>query len=171
MKIIMEIWDLYDKNRKKLNKPHRRGTPLSKDEYHLAIAIIVLNSKNQFLLTLRSNDKFPNPNKWETTTGSCLMGENSLEGAKRELFEETGIDADISDFIFMDTICDHTDNYIQDTFLLRKDVDLKNLKFQLHETQNAMWADYEKVVDLAKKDKMVLSSFKRIEKVKSSVLQ
>lgn len=162
----MEIWDLYDKDRNKLNKLHKRGMPLADGEYHLAIAIIVLNSKNEFLLTLRSNDKFPNPNKWETTTGSCLVGENSLDGAQRELFEETGIKADILDFILIDTLCDNIDNYIQDTFLLKKDVDLKDLKFQPHETQDAIWADYNKIMELAEKKQIVLSSFNRIRKTK-----
>lgn len=162
----MEIWDLYDKDRNKLNKLHKRGMPLADGEYHLAIAIIVLNSKNEFLLTLRSNDKFPNPNKWETTTGSCLVGENILDGAQRELFEETGIKADILDFILIDTLCDNIDNYIQDTFLLKKDVDLKDLKFQPHETQDAIWADYNKIMELAEKKQIVLSSFNRIRKTK-----
>ena len=33
----MEYWDLYDKNRQKLNKVVKRGDYLKDDEYHLVV--------------------------------------------------------------------------------------------------------------------------------------
>ena len=33
----MEYWDLYDKDRNKLNKVVERGQKLSDDEYHLVV--------------------------------------------------------------------------------------------------------------------------------------
>ncbi len=33
----MEYWDLYDKNRKKINKIVKRGDILKDDEYHIVV--------------------------------------------------------------------------------------------------------------------------------------
>ncbi|MDO4300368.1 MAG: NUDIX domain-containing protein [Clostridia bacterium] len=162
----MELWDLYDKNRKPLNKIHKRGDALAKGEYHLAVSVAAVNDKNEILLTLRSKDKYPYPNCWEITTGSCLAGENSRTGAKRELFEETGISADIEDLIYIDTICDDKDNFILDFFIVKKNIAAEKLKLQPHETQDAMWVSFK---DLEKMSKSGLApnSLERIKILKS----
>lgn len=161
----MEFWDLYDKNRKPLNKLHKRGDALAKGEYHLAVSIVTVNSKNEILLTLRSADKFPYPNCWEITSGSCLSGEDSRQGAKRELFEETGISIDTCELIYIDTICDDTDNFILDLFMVKKDVAIEDLTFQPHETQKAMWTSIKEVEEMSKKG-LAPNSSERIKMIK-----
>ena len=44
----MEYWDLYDKERNKLNKIVKRGDKLQDDEYHIVINAWIRNSKNEF---------------------------------------------------------------------------------------------------------------------------
>ena len=71
-----EYWDLYDKDRNKLNKVAKRGDTLANGEYHLVVNAWIKNKKNQFLITQRSaNKKFAY--MWETTGGSALQGETS----------------------------------------------------------------------------------------------
>ena len=50
----MEKWDLYDKNRNKLNKVVNRGDYLSDDEYHLVVNAWIKNDKDEFLITQRN---------------------------------------------------------------------------------------------------------------------
>ncbi|MGC4379073.1 NUDIX domain-containing protein [Fictibacillus sp. Mic-4] len=86
----MEIWDIYDKNRTKTNRTHLRGTPLASGDYHIVVHVWIRNKKGEILLTKRHPDK-PHPHLWECPGGSILAGENSLEGAIREVKEEIGI--------------------------------------------------------------------------------
>ena len=53
----------------------------------------VVNSLGDFLLTLRSPEKEASPGCWENSGGAVVAGETSLQGALRELGEETGIQA------------------------------------------------------------------------------
>ena len=87
----MEYWDLYDKNRSKLNKIVKRGDYLSDNEYHLVVNAWIVNDKGEFLISKRSSQK-KKSHMWEVTGGSALMGEDSLEAAKREVKEKLGLD-------------------------------------------------------------------------------
>lgn len=87
----MELWDLYDLDRKKINRTHKRGIPLLEDEYHIVVHVWVRNKKGEILVTKRHPDK-THPNLWECTGGSVLAGEESQEGAFREVKEEIGIE-------------------------------------------------------------------------------
>lgn len=86
----MEIWDLVDVNRKMLGKTHQRGVELNKGEYHVVVEIFTINADGRILLTQRDPVK-TYPLLWEITGGSITAGESSLEGAIRELEEETGL--------------------------------------------------------------------------------
>ena len=94
----MELWDLFDENRRPLNRRQSRLAPKVHGEYHLVVVICVVNSKHEILLTLRHPDKEKYPNLWENTGGCIQAGETSRAGAVRELFEETGIRAAEEDF-------------------------------------------------------------------------
>ena len=83
----MELWDVYDENRKLTGKKHERGVPLGPGEYHIIADVWTVNQRSEILLTRRHPDK-PYGLLWECTGGSVLTGENSVEGALRELSEE-----------------------------------------------------------------------------------
>jgi len=91
----LEWWDLYDKNKKKTNRTHIRGNPLPEGYYHIVVHVWIRNTKGEILLTKRHPDK-TYPNLWECTGGSILAGEESLEGALREVEGEIGIILDES---------------------------------------------------------------------------
>ena len=54
---MAEYWDLYDKNRNKLNRIVKRGDWLQDDEYHLVINAWIKNDNNEFLIVQRSEKK------------------------------------------------------------------------------------------------------------------
>lgn len=88
-----ELWDVYDSNKHKTGKTITRGTILPKDCYHIVVNILSMTYDGKILLTKR------HPNKsygglWEITGGSVIAGERIVEGARRELFEETGLDVE-----------------------------------------------------------------------------
>ena len=89
----MELWDVYDRERRKTGRLHQRGKVLNPGDYHLVVGIVVYNGAGQVLITKRSADKPTAPGKWESTVGSVVAGADSLAGACRALWEETGLDA------------------------------------------------------------------------------
>ena len=91
----MEKWDLFDRERRPLGRTQERGQPLEPGCYHLVVAVCVVDGRGHMLLTLRDKAKPVYPNCWENTGGAVLAGETSLEGALRELREETGAVPDI----------------------------------------------------------------------------
>lgn len=92
----MELWDLYTKYREKTGKVHRRGEPIPEDSYHLVVHVWIRNKKGEYLLSQRAANRPTFPLMWECVGGSVLKGENSVEGAIREVKEEVGITLDPS---------------------------------------------------------------------------
>ena len=58
--------------------------------FHVAVSIWIKDQNGNILLTQRHPNK-PWGLKWECSGGSVLAGESVIEGAQRELREETGI--------------------------------------------------------------------------------
>lgn len=89
---MCEVWDLYDKNRKKLNITIKKGDRLPEGTYHAVVDVFVVNENNEVLLVKRSKDKEVYPCMWESGAGgSVKAGETFIEAARRELYEETKI--------------------------------------------------------------------------------
>lgn len=113
---MSEIWELVDGNKQKTGILHERidSDRIPKGFFHIVVEIWTKTSDGKILLTQRSPQK-PMGLLWECTMGSVLAGEESREGAVRELAEETGISAKKEDLIFLgDTFYD---NWIVDSYL------------------------------------------------------
>ncbi|WP_449398739.1 isopentenyl-diphosphate Delta-isomerase [Chryseobacterium wanjuense] len=64
---------------------------------HRAFSVFLFNSKGEMLLQKRASGKYHSPLKWTNAVCSHPKnGETYLEGAKRRVKEELGIEADIS---------------------------------------------------------------------------
>lgn len=149
----MELWDVYDENRTPLGRTVRRGDRMKKGEYHLVVFAWVFNSSGQLLLTQRAPEK-SFPNKWDPTGGAVQAGETSLQAVQRELFEETGIRAALSEFERIDTYRRAGKNDICDVYFLRKDVALDELVMQEGETCGAMWVSRQEFERMIAQDRV-----------------
>jgi len=85
-----EFWDIYDADRVKTGRTHRRGDPIPPGDYHLVVHVWI-RSGEKYFITRRAPEKEVAPLIWEVTGGSALAGEDSLTAALREVKEETGI--------------------------------------------------------------------------------
>lgn len=151
-----ELWDVYDENRNRTGRLHRRGDPLPKGEYHLVVYVWMLNSRGEFLLTKRSPNK-GFPNLWESTGGSALAGDDSLTAAMREVMEETGLTLDPGKGRALFTL--QGDNYFGDVWLFRQDFDLADVVLQEGETVDKMYADRETILAMARAGEFVPCSY------------
>ena len=84
----MEVWDIYTKDRVKTGRTCLRGEPRGEGEYHLAVHVWIQNREGKFLISRRSENKKKFPHMYECVGGAVVAGEDSLEGALRESFEE-----------------------------------------------------------------------------------
>lgn len=134
----MEYWDLYDGAGRPLQQRHMRGQPLPPGAWFQAVSVWVVNSLGDFLLTLRSPEKEASPGCWENSGGAVVAGETSLQGALRELGEETGIQASPGELHFLSTQL--REPMRMDVYLLRRDAPLSSLSLQPGETVDACWA-------------------------------
>ena len=95
MRLKMEIIDLYNGKREKLNKTFIREDGEPEDgEYKLSVHVWILNNRGEILIQKRNENLKRNPGKWAFTGGIVDSGETSVEGAIRESKEELGIDID-----------------------------------------------------------------------------
>lgn len=157
----MEIWDIYDEHRHITGRTIARGEPFKDGEYYVCSEVWVRNSKGEFLITKRHPDK-KFGGFWEFTGGGTLSGENTLSSIRRELFEETGILADESEFRFIAT--NIRKNYFQDIFYLEKDVEIEDLTLSPLETTDAKWVKEKTLRTLYESGEFVPTVWKRFEK-------
>lgn len=143
----MELWDIYDENGNPTGRTRERGAPQAPGEYHLAVTITVVNSGNEVLCTLRSMEKPNMPGVWESPGGGVLAGETSLEGALRELMEETGIPARPEELIFLSRRKSDGgfggEGFFMDVYGLKRDVPVDRLILQPHEVDGARWVQID----------------------------
>lgn len=88
----MELWDAYDRDGNKQGFDLVRDDPFPDGVYHLVCDVVVRHRDGTYLLMQRALDKKGWPGMFEVGAGgSALKGETPLQGALRELKEETGI--------------------------------------------------------------------------------
>ena len=142
-----ELWDLLDEDGMPIGASHVRGEKLPHGAFHRVVEIFTLNSKGEMLVTKRAPEKKPYPNMWETTGGAVVAGEDSLDAARRELKEETGIEISAGE---LELILTHkSKSAFVDIYLARKDVPEEHLIMQPGETVDARWVtlpEFERMI-------------------------
>jgi isopentenyldiphosphate isomerase len=171
----MEYWDLYNKDRQKLDKIHARGEKTNDGEYHIVVSVWIINDKNQILLTQRHPQKKTFPLKWECTEGSVLAGEDSFTGALREVEEEIGIKLQKENGRLIDTIR-RTDDIkccrscaarcIKDVYLFRENIDIKKTKLQETEVVDIKLVTIKEFDEMVKRDEIAEPILYDMEKLR-----
>ena len=137
----MELWDVYNIKREKTGKVIDRDSCelLQDGEYHIVAEAIIINSKQEILLSKRAKSKTKYPLMWECNGGSVKSGEDTLQAILRELKEEIGIGLSKDEALFYKTIRDDNAKDFKDIWIFRKDIDLKELLFTDNEVIDAKW--------------------------------
>ena len=101
---------------------------------------------------------------WENSGGAAKAGETSLEAIVRELFEETGIRAEASEFELLDTGSDRNTHH--DFYCLRRYVPLEQIVLLPGETDDAKWVTFAQVHEMIRRKeicKVIAHQFLRQE--------
>lgn len=133
----MEVSDLYDSNGNRTGRTANRGEKLGEDDYVMAAAAIVKVGEH-YLITRRQEGK-TNAGKWEFAGGGSRAGEEPLDALRRELKEETGIEAKPEQITFVKRVFYAPYHLFLYVFLVETDITLKDLVLQREEIAQAMF--------------------------------
>ena len=141
----MELWDLYDENGNVTGKTHVRGELIPEGFYHLVVHIWIRNKDNLFLISRRDGSRESYPLKLECQGGSVLKGETSIDGAKREVLEEVGIDlTNIPGKLIFRKIRHHFRD-IMDVWMFEYDGEVDLSKATTNEVCEVKWMKYDDI--------------------------
>ncbi len=162
----MELWDIYDEHREKTGRTHERGIPVKAGDYHLVVHIWIVNNRGEFLIQKRQPWKEGWPNMWDgSAAGSAIVGDTSRDAAIRETKEELGIDLDMSNAEILFTV--KFSSGFDDIWLVRQNVDMKDVKLQYEEVADAKWASDKQIKQMISDGEFI--AYKYIDKFFSVV--
>lgn len=146
---LMEVWDLYDRNRCRLKETMVRGEPVPAGCYHLVVHVCLFNKKGELLIQKRHPDKKGWPGLWDISVGgSAVAGDDSRSAAERETLEEVGIEIDLSEIAPRLTVSGA--NSIDDYYMVLYDAPLSAFTPQPEEVTELQWVDKKTLMTLVK---------------------
>ena len=155
----MELWDARTRDGELTGGTLVRGEPIAKGLYHLVCEVIVRHRDGGVLAMRRAKEKDVFPGWLETTAGgSALAGESSLDCIRRELLEETGLEADALELIGRYIGAE----YIFDSYLCVVDCARDAVRLQPGETEGYVWLSEEEFAAFAASDAMIPSQKQRL---------
>lgn len=143
--LMEEVWDILDEKGNKTGRIMKKGL-LPEGFYHQGADVWIINSGNKILIQKRSPQKRNSPNVWAMTGGSVIRGETSLQTIQRETKEELGISLNMKDIKLVKQY--KTGTVWLDTYLIKQDIDLKDIIMQEEEVCEVKWATYKEIEEL-----------------------
>ena len=149
----MELWDIYDKDKKPTGRTMVRNDFTLKDgEYHLTALGVISRPDGKILITKRKMNKCWAPGWWEVSGGGVMAGETSKDAVIRELKEETGLDVSGCGngylFTYKRENPGEGDNYFVDVYRFTLDFDESDVHPQESETDGFMLATPDEIKQL-----------------------
>ena len=158
----MEIWDLYDEQGNKTGETweRSRAKEIPEGRYHIVCDILIRHQDGTFLLTFRDPNKNIYPGCWEASAGgSALAGETPEEGARREMKEETGLEAETLEQI---SVTHRTGSKaVIYAYLAVVDCVKTAVRLQEGETVDYMWVDPEMFLKMMQADPVLMIQYPR----------
>jgi len=143
----IEMWDIYDKNRNKTGRTHKRVDKMNAGNYHLVVHVCLFNIKNEMIIQKRHSKKRLFPGRWDLSSGgAAIEGESSYQAAERELFEELGIQIDLSDVRPHITV--HFEDGFDDYYLITSDIEIESIVLEINKLEDVVWASKDTIVRL-----------------------
>ena len=151
----MEIWDIYDENKKRTGRTMKRNDwNMKEGDFHLTVLGIIQRKDGKFLITKRVKTKAWAPGWWEVSGGAAMAGEESQDAIKREIREETGLDVSQAEgglaYTYKRINPEEKDNYFVDVYRFTLDFAESDIVLQEGETDGYQLATLEEIQHIAK---------------------
>ena len=135
IKYYTEYRDLYDNNRKPVNKKMLKDGIQSKGLKYVTVVVFIFNPKNKkWLMQKRTKDK---GGKWATTSGHPVSGTTSIQGMITEIKEELGLTVQEKELKLITTV--QRKKKFADIYYLEKIIDINEVKIQKEEVDDITW--------------------------------
>lgn len=164
-----EFWDLIDENGKKLGIQIAKGESHPQGTYHLVIGVWTLTKEEKALVTKRSKNETQYPEKWENTGGCVKAGETGLEGAVRELREETGIEVHPEELVFLGSLLEKT--ALVFVYGLKFDPDRHKVCVNSEETEGFRWITKSEWESMISQNLVSMASERRMRSVEKELTE
>ena len=161
----MELWNLYDKQRNITDIIWERDKEIPKGYYHLVVRVWIKNKNNEYLVSKRDEYRKSFPLFYECPGGSVLRGENSIEGAIREVKEEIGIDLKEINGKKINTLISEEYHVIEDTWLFNYDGDIDTSQATEKEICDVRWMTVKEIEQLDSDGKFIPGVVEILKKV------
>jgi 8-oxo-dGTP pyrophosphatase MutT (NUDIX family) len=151
---MAEMWDVLDASGNKTGRLHERGTPLPPGDYMLVVHVWKHNGRGQWLIDKRAprgKGYGHLDNKWETTGGCAVAGDDSLTAALRETKEELGIALDpnkgeLFRRLAYKNVGEENDRcFFVDVWVFEHDCAIGDIVLQEGETSEARWVTADEI--------------------------
>lgn len=150
----MELWDIYDKDKKRTGRTMKRNDwSMKEGDYHLTVLGVIERTDHKFLITKRVMTKSWAPGWWEVSGGAAMAGEDSKDAVIREIKEETGLDVSNAEggyaFTYKRENKEEQNNYFVDVYRFKMDFDETELQLQEEETSGYKLATLDEIKKFA----------------------
>lgn len=141
----MEYLDIYDENRIFTGKKVLRSKDmkLSDNQFINIVIVFIENSEGKFLIQKTSLEK---GSVFATTGGLVKSGSSPDRTIVEEIKEELGLDVNINDLKMIKTY--KRGHAFQDTYYLKKDIDINDLVLQESEVEYVSWLSKDEIKKL-----------------------
>lgn len=148
----MEIWDIYDKNKKKTGRTMIRDDwNMKPGDYHLTVLGVVQRPDGKYLINQRKLDKPWGAGWWEVPGGGVKAGETGEESVRREVHEETGLDVSNVPcklvYTYERVNPEEKNNYFVDIYKFVMDFDESDVHVQEEEVEGFQIATKEQIAE------------------------
>ncbi|GAB2026213.1 NUDIX hydrolase [Lactovum odontotermitis] len=145
---MAEHFDIYNARKEKTGETGTRDIPLSNGQFRFVVHVIIFDSAcERVLIQKRQSDKKSWPDHWDFTAGgAAISGEEIYQAAERELFEEIGLELDLSETPSRLTVSFYEG--WDEIYLLKLDVELSDLTLQTEEVAEVCWVAEEELKQL-----------------------
>lgn len=168
-----ELIDVLDDNGYKTGIVKPKSKIKSDGDFHRAIAVCIINDNQEILIQKRSSNKKVYPNLWSIfVKGHVRTGETSLYASQREIYEELGFLVNVNELEYLYTIKEekvanhhYIENIFFDTFLLKIDIDLKDIIIEKEEVSEVCFKNYQEVLNLIENSNIMIPNTKDYERI------
>lgn len=135
----------------------RRIVRIATPTYTLGSVVLVMDEPRDRLLMLRQ----PPGRRWTLPAGLLNRREQPIEGARRELAEETGIEADLDELVpGVPCAVVHTDGrWVDNVFRLVRDPASTQIVVDGHEVWDAAWHPVDDLPEMTRATAGLLSHY------------
>ena len=167
---MAEFLDLLDRSLTPTGEKWERddSVPIPEGRFHVVVNILCMNKDGLILITQRHPDK-PYGGWWEVSGGSVLAGEKPLDGAVRELREETGLSVSPDDLRYMGQIIRERSGCVHNFYFYEGDFSEKDIVLQEGETVDFRLVTPGELAKMAERDEFLGFSYNRLRGVYADI--